>query len=177
VTGQETRLENRRPSEKVIGFKAGLYFPWAKNANISPVMSLQFDMRMEMNRFFLEFGAGLMLPTDIGSRCNDWSDTPCNSKRGHMGALTAELGASYYLTDGNVAPYIGVGLLPRLLFDGNGNLAMMSGYGQLGLMFPRDSSTRFYCDVRVAQAMTDLRLDNHRAVHPLETDLHVGVGW
>jgi hypothetical protein len=182
VTMTEARVENRRATEKVIGIKTGLYVPFAKDADYAPHVSVQFDMRFEMDRFFLEFGAGIILPTklDDDDYCYDpetGADCTSNDRDGHLAAFTAELGGSYFLTDGNIAPYIGVGLIPRLLLSGNNDLASMAGYGQVGLMLPRDSSTRFYVDARVAQTFIEAELDNGRGVLPTELTLHLGVGW
>lgn len=175
VVQSETRVKPRRASEKVIGIKTGVYFPFAKGVNYTTHIGAQFDMRFEMDRFFLEFGAGIIVPTTT-NRCNGYYES-CDTKHGNISALTSEVGGSYFLTDGNFAPYIGIGAIPRLLFNGYGNVASMSGYAQLGFMVPRDASTRFYGDVRVAQALTENRADTGSTVRPTELTLHIGVGW
>lgn len=178
VVQSETRVKPRRASEKIIGFKTGVYFPFANEASYTTHIGAQFDMRFEMDRFFLEFAAGLVLPGSSYS-CDNYDATyNCQSKKGNITSITGEIGGSYFLTDGNAAPYIGVGLIPRLLIaDYSDDIASMSGYVQVGFMVPRDSSTRFYADVRAAQAMTESHLRNGRSVHPTELTLHIGVGW
>ncbi len=180
VVQSETRVKPRRASEKVIGFKTGIYFPIAKDASYTPHIGAQFDMRFEMDRFFLEFAAGLVIPGSA-SRCgyDDYDGTyDCRGKRGTISALTSEIGGSYFLTDGNFAPYIGVGIIPRILLNGySDDIASMSAYGQLGFTVPRDASTRFYADARVAQGLTVSHLPNGNEVRPTEFTLHVGVGW
>jgi hypothetical protein len=181
VTLTEGRAKSRVWTEKVIGVKTGVHMPFARNASYSPYVSLGFDARLEHERFFLEFGAAAIIPTDIddGNYDCDYSvDSDCdNSKnnRGRVGGIGAEIGASYFLTQGNTALYVGGGLLPRLTFINDA--AMASVYGQVGVMLPREASTRFYTDLRVAQAMIETHLDNGWKRYPTELTLHVGIGW
>src|SRR5262249_51768242 len=145
----------------------------------SPHMSLEFDMRLEQERYFLEFGAGALIPTkDIGGSCYDNYDSNdhCYSKRGTIGGLFAEMGASAYLTQGNVGLYAGGAFIPQLVFTGN-NIATAAVYGQIGLMLPRDSSTRFYTDVRVAQYILPTQVNNDTNRHPTDISLNIGIGW
>ncbi len=181
VVQAETRVKNRRASEKIFGFKTGIYFPLAKGADYTTSIGLQFDMRFEMERFFLEFAGGFIMPTSFSDSCSYDAyavDCPNPKNRGRVGGLTGEIGASYFLTDGNTAPYVGIGLIPRLLFDSyNDDAASMLAYAQVGVMMPRDSSTRFYADFRAAQAMIETHLDNGKGVHTTELTIHAGVGW
>jgi len=185
VVLDEARVKPRRASEKVFGFKTGVYIPMARGATFSTAIGLQFDIRFEMDRFFLEFAAGFIFPTslaDDASVCVNSSSgysgcTTNHRNRGTVGGLTGEIGGSYFLTDGNAAPYIGVGLIPRLLFDINGDTANMLGYGQVGFMLPRDASIRFYADFRAAEGMIETHLENGRTVHTTELTVHAGFGW
>jgi hypothetical protein len=183
VVQGEAHVKARRASEKVFGFKTGLHFPMAKGAKYDPALSLQFDIRFEMDRFFLEFGAGVIIPT--GRRvdyCDDYDVsygycTQSSQNRGRVGGLTAEIGASYFLTNGNAAPYVGIGLIPRLLMDFSEDNAAVLGYAQVGFMMPRDASIRFYADFRAAQGLIETHLDNGKGVHTTELTVLVGFGW
>jgi hypothetical protein len=179
VTLMEARPKNRLFSEKVIGLKTGLHIPLAKDAKYAPHMSLEFDMRLEQERYFLEFGAGAIIPTkDIGEDCyGDYgSDNHCYGKRGTIGGLFAEMGASAFLTQGNVALYAGGGVIPQLVFSGN-SIATAALYGQIGVMLPRESSTRFYADLRVAQYVLATQVNNDTNRHPTDLSLNIGIGW
>lgn len=191
----------RAPAPKadntVYGFKAGLHMPVARDASYYPTVSLQFDARYELPRMFLQFGAGFVLPTVITDA--PYVDCPWDnvtmmsvcpentSDRGHTGGLTGEVGASYYLTDGDVVPYVGGGLITRIIiagvdsYDGSTeserSIASILAYGQFGLTFPRQSTTRFFADLRASQALLSQRLENGRTVWPIEPSLHVGFGW
>jgi hypothetical protein len=193
-------FQPRPPKEDnmVYGFKAGLHMPFARDASYYPAVSLQFDGRLQLSRMFLEFGAGFVLPTvirDTPYESCTWNNAtqmsictePPSSNRGHVGGFTAEIGASRYLTDGDVALYIGGGIIMRFIIAGLGsydddgvnerNIASILGYGQFGLTFPRHNTTRFFADLRVSQAFLSQRLENGKNVWPVEPTLHVGFGW
>lgn len=175
VTLAEARPKNRVRTEKVIGIKSGFHVPFAKKAEYSTHVSLQFNGRLEFERFFFEFGAGLILPTSFQDDWCDYDEPDCHENYGRIGGLTSELGASAFLNDGNVGFYVGGGVVPRLTLVND--VATVSVYGQLGLMFPRESSTRFFVDLRLTQAVTEQRLDNNWKRYPTEPTLHIGIGW
>ena len=180
VVLDEARVKNRRASEKVVGFKTGVYMPLAKNAKFDTSIGLQFDIRFEMDRFFLEFAAGFIFPTNLqDNSCDSLDDycTPSHRRHGRVGGFTGEIGGSYYLTNGNFGPYVGVGLIPRLLVDINNDMAAMLAYAQAGFMFPRDASIRFYADFRAAQGLIATHLENGASVHTTELTIHAGFGW
>lgn len=177
VTANEGRAKNRLWTEKVFGVKTGIHMPVAKNAEYSPHLSLQFDGRLELDQFFLEFGAGIIVPTELDENdCWETYDDSCvEDNHGNIGGLTAEIGGSVFLNDGNAAVYVGGGVIPRLTFVND--VATASLYGQIGVMLPREASTRFYADLRVAQAVLATHLDNGWERYPTEFTLHVGIGW
>jgi hypothetical protein len=180
VTLTEGRARNKVWTEKVTGIKTGVHMPFATNADYSPHVSLAFNGRLEHERFFLEFGAGVVLSTDSdddGYTCSYEGETDCEKPKnqGRVGGLSAEIGASYFLTQGNIGVYAGGGFIPRLTILND--TAMASVYGQLGVMLPREASTRFYADLRLAQAIIESHLDNKSTRYPTELALHVGIGW
>jgi hypothetical protein len=184
VTLNEARPKSRVWTEKVIGVKTGVHMPFAREADFVTNLSLAFNTRLEHEKFFLEFGAGAIIPTkmqDYGEDCtwdDEGEDFSCNGndKDGSIAGLSAEIGASGFLTDGNVALYAGGGFIPRLSFR-NEDIATASVYGQLGVTLPRDASTRFYSDLRLSQYVTSINLDNGHDRRPTEVALHVGIGW
>lgn len=183
VTATEGRVPNRTFVEKVMGLKTAFYVPVAKGQRINQAISLQFDGRLEGEHYFLEFGAGAMLPT---SGMDDDEDA--------YGGIFAEIGGSYYLMDDSVSPYVGAGVIPRLVFGFSDGGFQLVPYGQLGVMFMRESSSRLYVDFRVAQVVTPFTketgtpvydtegylydYDNkHKDVYPTELTVAVGIGW
>jgi hypothetical protein len=183
VTLTETRPQNRVWTEKLWGVKGGVHLPFAKDASYAAAASVGIDFRLEHELFFLEFGASVILPTDMESNDDcSWSDSAeCAKKRerkhGNVGGLGAEIGASRFLTRGNTGLYAGGGLAPRVRMEGSGDAVMVFAYGQVGVMLPRDASTRFYADLRLAQSLAPSRLDNGFKRYPTEPSLHVGIGW
>ena len=178
VSGKEGAPENRTFVEKVIGMKTSAAFPFAQGQRYDPMIAFGFDSRLEAKNYFLEFGAGLVVPTDSSTQAVGY------------GGVYGELGGSYYLSDDSVSPYVGGGVLPRLIFGGGANGANMALYGQMGLMFARESSTRLYADVRVAQNIVPLHRDvggyadgtlytqpRRRDFYPTEIGLEFGIGW
>jgi hypothetical protein len=166
VTVTEGKVPNRTFSETVWGLKTGVFQPLASNTDLRPQLILGFDWRFEALKYFLEFGVGMTLPSnDLG--------------RGEAyGGVWAELGGSYYLTDGFISPYVGAGVSPRLMggLEDN-NVVKAAVYGQAGLMFFRQSHTRLYTEVRVVQNVIPFENKRGQDVFPTELGLNVGIGW
>jgi hypothetical protein len=180
-------------TDNFYGFKTGVHFPVAKEAKYWTGLSLQFVGRLQFPRFFIEFGAGFIVPTIVENRyqestcaldpitgtttCTD----PAPSNRGYIGGFTTELGASYYLTQGNVVPYVGGGVIPRIVLAGLDNeahdIAGMLAYAQFGFTAPRRGNTHFFADVRLAQAILPQHLESGEPVWSTEPTLHAGLGW
>ncbi len=174
VTREESLARNRIFIEKVMGIKASTTAVLAEGVHYNPSLSLQFDGRLEAERYFLEFGAGLLLPATGDHR--------------DYGALFAEIGGSRYLTDGDIAPYIGAGVSPRIIFDSVDGGIGVAPYVQAGLMLMRASSSRLYFDVRLSQNLTPLhKRDTYdwatdtsvssTEIYPTEIGFLFGIGW
>jgi hypothetical protein len=174
--------EERRPSgrggfmEKVVGIKSAFFLPYATETNLAPLLGVGFDARLEMESYFVELGAGALIPSETYD--DDYM----------YGGVYTEFGVSYYLTSSEVSPYIGAGVTPRLIFSARSN-AQFAAYGQIGLMFLRSQSMRFYADMRATQGLTPIVVEEYEyddggssadgqvRVRPLELGLQVGVGW
>src|SRR5690606_18564949 len=124
----------------------GLHVPFAKGAKFSPAVGAEFELRLELAQFFLEFGAGLVIPTRGEGMYDEYDldGSPVVNNRGSTGGLMAKLGASRFLTQGDVGLYAGAGLIPKIVFRNDS--ASMAAYAQLGITLPRASSTRFSMD-------------------------------
>jgi len=195
-TGEPAPMPSPAPTPKgypsTLGVKTALIIPVASGRSISPMMSLQFDGRMGTRDYFVEFGAGFAIATD-----NEYSS---NSFR--IDGVFAELGGSYYLSNGSIAPYIGGGVSPRIMAssvrspnsmygdtyysDDSNTGARCALYGQIGVNFSRDSRSRIYSEVRVSQNVIGFsnQITNSNDVsvstgtfYPTEFALQVGIGW
>jgi|GEM_PF-1045610 len=180
ITKRETKGHNRLFVEKVFGAKAAYTFPVASGIELSPMVSASFDGRLEGENYFIEFGAGILLPSN-GDGFDDEDGVAS------YGGVRAEVGGSYYLSDAFVSPYVGGGVMPRILSSATANLAV---FGQAGLMLFRQSSSRLYVDFRVAQNLTKMEVPDYsstdadgyydydeKRILPTEFELSVGVGW
>jgi hypothetical protein len=179
ITRTEGTTANRTAVEKVMGIKTALIMPFASGVDLAPMLDVQFDGRFETDHYFLEIGAGLMLPTNETNR------------RGY-GGLFAEFGGSVYLGDEGSPLYVGGGLIPRLFFSSEDGGVQAAIYGQVGYMFMRTSSTRLYAELRVAQNALPVRIgpnnqpsssvpyynySDAKDKYPTEFGLQVGIGW
>lgn len=180
ITAKEGRAPNRVFAEKVFGIRTGMALPFGKDVNADAALFAEFDGRLEGKSYFLEFAGGLMLP----SQMNDSSDG--------IGGLIGLIGGSYYLGYTNIAPYVGGGLSPRLMFGAYSGAALTVN-GHIGLMFMRMSSSRIYAEIGVDQHLLPLSPDRYaerydpdtgtyvtldqNEVWPTELSLAVGIGW
>jgi hypothetical protein len=146
------------PAQGAYGPKVGIAAPRASGKSFSPAILIEFDGRFGPRNYFLEFGAGLMLPTDDQYGGSD-------SIRVTSGFL--EIGGSYYLWSGNMAAYLGAGLTPaiwelKLNYDSH-TTATCGAYGQVGITFTRDSRFKVFAEFRLTQLLLAV-------AHPINTD-------
>jgi hypothetical protein len=181
ITGKEARAPNRVFAEKVFGIRTGMALPVGKDVDADAALFLEFDGRLEGKSYFIEFGAGFMLPSQM-----DDSDEG-------IGGLISLIGGSFYLSETNVAPYLGAGLSPRIMLGAFSGAALTAN-GHIGLMFMRMSSSRIYAEIGVDQHLIPLAPDyyddeyydpdtgTYRSIDsdevwPTELSVAVGVGW
>jgi hypothetical protein len=165
IVESETGVPRRLRSESLLGVRVALIQPVGANG-FSPIGSVGFDGRLERERYFLEFGAGILVPA-----------APNASMRSAYGGAYAELGAAYFVTEGDVALSVGGGVLTRALLSPQFSLNL-APYVQGGVTFSRDSSTRLYADVRIAQNVLPMSFGYSAAeVFPTEVGLQVGIGF
>lgn len=168
VTAAEARASRRRTGRtNSFGVKSGLTAALAAGTTLSPMGSLAFDARFETDRLFTQLGAGFLVPGGLGTQS--------------YGGLFVDLGASAYLTDGDLAPYVGAGLQPRLVFSGAGfNLVP---WVQVGATLSRKAGTRFSVDARVGQNVLptlysyDTSYQPTQLRYPTELSLHATLGF
>jgi hypothetical protein len=180
ITEKEARAPNRLFAEKVFGARTGLVMPFGKDVHADPALFAMFDGRLETDSYFLEFGGGLMLPSQFDSDDEG------------IGGLLGLIGGAYYLSHTSVAPYLGAGLSPRLMLGAYSGAALTAN-GRFGVMFMRMSSSRIYVEVGVDQHLLPLSLDwrgerwdpetgtytsvDDDDVWPTELSAAVGIGW
>jgi hypothetical protein len=181
ITGKEAHRPNRMFSEKVFGMRTGMVLPFGADVEADAALFAEFDGRLEAESYFLEFAAGLMLPSQFDN----------DSDYDGVGGLIGLVGGAYYLTHSNVAPYLGAGLSPRLMFGAYSGAALTLN-GRIGVMFMRMSSSRIYLEVGIDQHVLPLSPDfyaesydpetgtytsDNDDVWPTELSFAAGVGW
>lgn len=161
VTAAEEKARRRRTgANKSFGVKTGFTGAVAANTALAPMGSIGFDARIEGERFFTQLGIGALIPAVTGAASG-------------YGGITLDMGAGYYLTDTDFAPYVGLGVQPRLVFGGS--IINFVPYAQVGATVSRKSGVRFNIDGRVGQNV--LPTITGSAVLPTEFTLNVGVGF
>jgi len=182
TTENVLRTEEQQPiragSQKVAGLKGSFIMPVGWGKNIAPQMSGAFDLRLENGQHFIEFGIGLTFAAP--------------DHKYSYGGIWADIGGSFYLSPANTAPYVGLGLMPRLMSDAGQSYANFAPYVQGGVMFFRDSKTRFYTDLRIAQNVLPIAfggdyvynsvtgtesLNSETKLYPTEFTFSVGMGF
>jgi hypothetical protein len=161
---RDSSRPNRMGSEKSLGVKTAFTAALASTGTINPLGAISFDARLEKERYFIELSVGALFPAVT------------DSSRPSYGGITTEVGADYYLSDADTTGYIGVGLMPRLIFGGS--IFNVAPYAQVGVVFWRQSSTRLYADVKIAQNLLPTAFDNGAvAMYPTELSGQVGIAW
>ena len=116
----------------MLGLQVRVLAPLARGYETRPAMSLGFDGRFERERYFIEVGAGFIVPsTLIGSSSNSTVS---------VGGIFLNGGVSFYLTDGDIAPYAGLGIEPRIVFSSSP--IALAPYVQVGVMLWRQTAAK-----------------------------------
>jgi hypothetical protein len=159
----------RTPTEKLFGVRLALVMPQARRLETQASLLGQFDVRLERRHYFVELAAGFWLPSET------------NARQG-LGGFVGQVGASYYLAQGSVSPYIGLGVSPRI-FAGEYRGPGLAVNAHFGVMFMREASTRLYAELRVDQNLLRARLQDDdltrdaREILPTELSAAVGLGF
>jgi hypothetical protein len=163
---------------RAFGVKAAYHGVLSSGQTYASLASIGFDARLEFGHRlgFFELGASLFvrdLPP-LGA------DTAEGDVLGYWGFGT-ELGASFYLLRGVVAPYLGIGLLPRALmytglYGDTYKALRVGGYGQAGVMFESSSGVHVYLDIRVGQFFSCFPKMHRQGGPTPETNEWVGSG-
>ena len=135
------------------GVKVGIVAPRASDRSFSPAVMIEFDGRYGPQSYFLEFGAGLIIPTDESRTIYD--DAGSTRLRATSGFI--EIGGSYYLWSSSTAAYLGGGLSPALWTVEDGTQSHTSAtcgaFGQVGITFMRDSRVNLFAEFRLTQLL------------------------
>ncbi len=159
----------------MVGLRSGIVWALSTERDLDPLMALHFDARPQWQDWFLMLGGGILLPTE---RDGTFS----------YGSLFARVGSGFYLSDGTMAPYVSLGVEPRIIFsEGNGHIGIAPTLG-VGMVMLRDRSFRVMIDLEVAQNLTAIdtepvseaaaeEIDDTPGLRPTEVGLTLGFAW
>lgn len=182
VTRREGMGHNKLFSEKVSGVKmSGLYpLDASETEKMNAMVTIGYNMKMESEKFFLEFGAGATLPGGMFER-----DTRS------YGGNYFELGVSGYPVRNNFLLYVGGGVKP--FFNWLRDLEMgLAPYAHIGFISPRRYKARFYAAFVVAQNIIPVTTEVRTLVedsyytdydykyvdsYPTEVGIQFGIGF
>jgi hypothetical protein len=169
-------------STKALGGKSAVMIPMSSGRSFSPMVSAQFDGRVGTRGYFVEFGAGVAIPTN-----DSYGSTELQ-----VSILFLEVGGSFYLSEGSTALYLGGGFSPGIWtvktgYETSSSSGSLAAYGQLGMTLTRDSRAKVYGEVRISQyllGVVDPLIDSSGngagtsgTYHPTLVALQIGVGW
>ena len=179
ITRREGMGYNELWMRRSKGFKMGLFKPFTADTTFSPVVSIGFDYKVDLNRYYLEFGVGGRLPTGLS-----------NDSIRYYGGNYFEMGGGYYVVDNTFGMFVGAGLVPFFNWaDLGGSFLGLPVYIQVGITTPRNSSVRFYGDIRIAQNSIAVTTGSYtssdyygyglkkRKDYPTEIGWELGIAW
>jgi len=162
--------------------KIGGIFPYGWNpTSLSPMISIGYEMRFDAERYFIVMGAGVKYPI-TGAASIDSVDSSATSPQSY-GSVILDVGIDYYLIPGDVAWFLGGGMIPGICFT---NLTTkhvtpsftVAPYLQTGVMFPIKSHV-VLIELRVAQHILPIRINYTSPARtgklwPLEASINLG---
>ena len=172
ITRREGMGYNQLWTRRSKGIKMGVFKPFSADTTFSTVVSIGFDYKVDLNRCYLEFGVGGRFPPDLS-----------NDSARSYGGVYFEMGGGYYVIDNTFGLFVGAGIIPFFNFvDLDGSFIGLPVYVQIGLTTPRNSSVRFFGDIRIAQNAVAITSGNYfplekRKDYPTEIGFEIGMGW
>lgn len=173
VTDKEAEGLKRNKAYRMGGFRIGMLAPVAKGYQFDPGFEIVYDLRLHQRNYFLNIATGAIF--GIGG-----SDPA-------IAGWILELGAAWYLTDGDFAPYIGGGISPRIISVDEVRFGL-APYAVLGATLGRTSTAQFSFELRASQNVLKQKIEVgppdtvtgdrvKEDVYPTELGAFVGIWW
>ena len=185
ITRREGMGYNQMWARRSKGIKMGAVLPFSADTVFSTMITLGFDYKVDLNRYFLEFGVGGRLPSGLGDE----------TKRIYGGNYF-EIGGGYYIIDNTFGLFAGAGVIPFFNWANlDDSFLGLPVYVQIGISTPRNSSVRFYGDIRIAQNTIAITTGNYNPTdytydsyyqptgkkkqkdYPTEIGFELGIAW
>ncbi len=182
ITRREGMGHNKLFQEKLTGVKVGgLYaFDTENTRTLSAMVSIGFNLKMESEKFFVEFGAGAQIPGGV------FNDTIRS-----YGGNYFEIGVSGFPLRNNFLLFTGGGVKP--FFNWQSSFEMgLAPYAQIGFISPRTYKSRFYGALVISQNIipitTEVKYDQDNwnsdddiiydyETYPTEIGLQFGIAF
>jgi hypothetical protein len=174
VTDKEAEGMKRKKANRIGGFRVGMLAPVAKGYKFDQGFQIVYDLRLEQRNYFMNIATGAMF--GINGRGGDPA----------ISGWLLELGAAYWLSDGDFAPYIGGGLSPRIMSVDEVRFGL-APYAVFGTTLGRTSTAHFSAELRAYQNVIRQTIkvgppasNGDRAeedVFPTELGAFVGIWW
>jgi hypothetical protein len=177
ITRREGMGDNKLFAAPHKGVKMSMFYPVESGVTYSGIINLAFNYKADAKKYFLEFGIGGKLPTDLGK----------DGKRMY-GGVELEAGASYFLYNDVVGIFAGGGISPFFNISTNMGIGI-TPYLQIGVLVPRNSKVCFYTDFRIGQNVMPIETTGENSSYnsisnisrhtgyPTEIGFEVGIGW
>lgn len=174
VTDKDSEDIRRKKVDKFGGLRIGFIMPVAKGFEFDPGFEVLYDVRLEQKHWFFQIAGGAVFGT--------------GGEHSALKGVLLELGAAYYLTGGDFAPFVGGGVSPRLVSIDNLRFGF-APYLTVGATLGRTSTAHFSFELRAAQNVLHLeadrtvtdssgnRTERRSNVYPTELGAFVGIWW
>ncbi len=184
ITRAEGVQNNKLFQEKISGIKmGGIYTTIYSSLKLSAMISIGYNMKMESDNFFAEFGAGALLPSGFLS-----------TKGNLYGGNYFEIAVSRYITDHAFPVFVGGGVVPYFNWLSDFQLGIMP-FLHIGLMSSRAYRTRFFTAFALSQNVLPVQISKHtetgnttiwgdpetvttyQTAYPTQFNFQFGIGW
>jgi hypothetical protein len=174
ITDAEGSRPKRVFTASDAGVRTGVIMPLASGQRFAPAVTGDLVGRFEAESWFLDASGGVAISSQAGRR----------ERYATYGGLFGAVSANYLLTDGSIAPYVGGGFSPRLIFTIKDVSAGLAPFAQIGVTMLRQSRFHFFAEARVAQNVVpvndgrggvDGEPRNGKDHFPTEIGLGVGI--
>ncbi|MBC7793117.1 MAG: hypothetical protein H7Z43_05375, partial [Clostridia bacterium] len=175
VTDKDAEKIRRKQVDKMGGIRIGFILPVAKGFQFDPSFEVLYDVRLEQKYWFFEIAGGAII--GVGG------------DHSALKGATLELGAAYYLTGGDFAPFVGGGVSPRIVSIDNLRFGF-APYVTAGATIGRTATAHFSFELRAFQNVLHLEANRSRPspftgnaetvrthVYPTELGAFVGIWW
>lgn len=180
VTRREGMGRNKVFVDNLKGVKVGFIYPADRDYTLVNIVTIGYNHRMDSEKFFLEFGVGGKLPTNMDTE-----------KYRLYGGVYLHVGGSYYIVKEIAGVHVGLGLSPHINIGaiGSGVQVGLVPFFQFGISVPRNSKVQALINLKIGQNVLAIKTGRDstsiyspdyppEAEHyPTEIGFEMGIGF